>query len=118
MNKIAKSILFWTPRILGILFILFVGMFSLDVFGTGAGFWVTLGGFFIHNIPTLILLATLLVGWRWEWVGAVGFLAVAVWFLGIFHAGDWLFLLIFIVIPALVGVLFLLGWVWRKKIRA
>jgi hypothetical protein len=34
-----SSILYWAPRLLGILFSLFVSIFALDVFGQGYGFW-------------------------------------------------------------------------------
>jgi hypothetical protein len=35
MNIPLKQLLFWTPRVLGILFAAFVSMFALDVFGKG-----------------------------------------------------------------------------------
>jgi hypothetical protein len=34
MNKALKRFLFWTPRLAGILFILFISLFALDVFDT------------------------------------------------------------------------------------
>lgn len=117
MNKTIRAILFWAPRILGILLAVFISLFSLDVFDMGAGFWATLGGLIVHNIPTLILIVALVIGWRWEWVGAAGFFAFPVWLLIIRAQGDWLFGLVFIGVPVLVGVLFLVGWVWRKLIR-
>jgi hypothetical protein len=36
-----KRILLWTPRVLSLLFALFVSLFALDVFGQGYGFWQT-----------------------------------------------------------------------------
>jgi hypothetical protein len=118
MPKTLKQILFWTPRILGILFTLFVGMFSLDVFEMGGGFWATLGGFIVHNIPTLILLAALVLGWRWEWIGAVAFIGFGVWYLAIsWGKFPWSVPLMLAGIPMLVGVLFLVGWITRKQIR-
>ncbi len=118
MNKPVKQTLFWTPRILGILFAAFIGLFSLDVFETGGGFWAMLGGFLIHNIPTFFLLAALILGWRWEWVGAVGFPCFGIWYLAFmrgFGAGIYILMA---GIPMLVGVLFLVGWIYRKQIRA
>lgn len=55
MTKVNKYI-FWTPRILSILFILFLAMFSLDIFEGNYGFWGTIVGLFMHNIPAMILL--------------------------------------------------------------
>jgi hypothetical protein len=65
--------IFWTPRILSILFILFLAMFSLDIFEGNYGFWGTILGLFMHNIPSLVLLIVLLIAWKYELVGAVVF---------------------------------------------
>jgi hypothetical protein len=113
MSKPIKSALFWTPRILGILFTLFLGLFSLDVFGTGATFWETVAAFLIHNIPVFVLLVVLILAWRWEWVGAAAFIGFGIWYL-ILMRGQFFILAL---VPILIGGLFLLGWIWRKKIR-
>ena len=39
MNKTVKPVLYWSPRILCILFAIFISLFALDVFGEGDGFW-------------------------------------------------------------------------------
>jgi Na+/proline symporter len=72
MAKINKWI-YWTPRILSILFIIFLAIFSLDVFDENLGFWGTIFGLLMHNIPSLILLVILLISWKHEKVGAVSF---------------------------------------------
>jgi hypothetical protein len=119
MQKPLKLFLIWVPRVLGILFILFVSLFSLDVFGTGAGFWDTLLAFVMHNIPTFLLLAVLLLAWRWEWIGAVGFWGFVVWFvLQSRGESSGLSLLLLGGIPFVIGLLYLVGWIWRKQIRA
>jgi len=119
MPKILKQVLFWAPRILSILFILFLGLFSLDVFEMGGGFWATLGGFLVHNIPSFILLGVLFLAWRREWIGAVVFIGFGILYL-VFTWGkvDWIAPLLISGIPALVGALFLVGWIKRKQIRA
>jgi len=48
MNKTTKQILFWTPRIAGILFVLFISLFALDIFDMQLGFWETIV-LFIHK---------------------------------------------------------------------
>ena len=68
MPKSYKSILFWAPRIISILFILFLSLFALDVFGQGYGFWETVQALFMHLLPSLLLVAALLLAWRWEWI--------------------------------------------------
>lgn len=68
-----RDLLFWAPRILSILFILFLAMFSLDVFESGYGFWDTLFALFMHNIPSLILTIAVIISWKREMVGAITF---------------------------------------------
>ncbi len=66
---------------LGILFALFLSIFALDVFGTGAGFWATLLALVMHLLPVGILVIGLIFAWRWEWVGAVLFLGFGIGYL-------------------------------------
>jgi hypothetical protein len=70
MSNISKRALFWTPRALSILFILFLSLFALDVFGEHLGFWRTALALAMHLIPSFVLIAVLALAWRWEWIGA------------------------------------------------
>jgi hypothetical protein len=72
--------LFWAPRALCILFIAFVSLFALDVFGDGYGFWRTLAALVMHLIPSFVMVAALAVAWRWERVGTVVFAVFGVFF--------------------------------------
>lgn len=72
MRKIGKF-LYWIPRIFSILFILFLAMFSLDVFESCNGFLECALALFMHNIPVLILAIILIIAWKHELVGAVSF---------------------------------------------
>ena len=69
--KTSTKVLHWLPRILCILAILFISMFSLDAFAPGLTLWQQLGGFLIHNIPSFVLLVVLIVAWKWEKVGGI-----------------------------------------------
>jgi prolipoprotein diacylglyceryltransferase len=69
--KTSTKVLHWLPRILCILSILFISMFSLDAFAPELTLWQQLGGFLIHNIPSFVLLAVLIVAWKWEKVGGI-----------------------------------------------
>ena len=72
---------------------------------------------FDSQYPTFFLLAALILGWRWEWAGAAGFIAFGVCyfvFVRGFDAGAYLLLA---GVPVLVGLLFLVGWLFRKQIR-
>jgi hypothetical protein len=118
MPKTLKQILFWTPRILGILFVAFLSLFALDVFGEGYGFWKTALALLIHLIPSLVLVAALVLAWRWEWVGAALFAGFGILYLvDARGVSPVLYYMIFAGIPFLVGILFLLGWIWRKQNR-
>ncbi|MBI3174154.1 MAG: hypothetical protein HYZ25_10560 [Chloroflexi bacterium] len=117
MNKNLRSILFWTPRIAGILFILFLSLFALDVFDMGLDFWGTLLALFMHLIPSIVLTIALALAWKWEWVGALAFLGWPVWYLIAARGFHWSVYVIIAGIPALIGLLFLAGWLWRGKIH-
>lgn len=69
-----KKILFWTPRILCILAILFVISFSFDVFEIEAPLGRQLIGFLIHNVPALVLAGLLVIAWKWDLVGGIVFI--------------------------------------------
>ncbi len=119
MAKINRFI-YWTPRILSIIFILFLAMFSLDIFEENYGFWGTLLGLFIHNIPTFILLAVLLISWKHELVGAIAFIFAGILYIFILLISDFkVYMLLWILQisgPAfLIGILFYLGWKQKKK---
>ena len=118
MTETARKILFWAPRIVCILLILFVSLFALDSFGGGQPLWRQVAAFLIHLIPTYILVAALVVTWRWEWVGAAIFPALGVYYMYMtrlrFH---WTIYLALTGVPLLVGALFLAGWLFRAQIR-
>ncbi len=119
MNQITKRILYWTPRILTLLFAAFVSMFALDVFGEQHGFWQTLQALAIHLIPTYLLLLVLVVTWRWEWVGAVVFPTLGAWYVSwAWTRFPWMTSAIMAGPLFLVGALFLLNWIYRSTLRA
>jgi len=77
-GKKGKGWLFWTPRILAIIFIIFLALMSLDVFDMNLGFWGTMLGLFMHNIPALVLLVVLLISWKYEIVGGIAFILAGI----------------------------------------
>lgn len=82
--KPTRSALFWAPRLLGIAITLFISIFALDVFGQGYSFGEWAVAFFMHLIPTFVVLAALLIAWRWERIGGALFI-----FLGLLYI--WMF---------------------------
>ena len=120
MKKKVDKLIFWTPRVLSIIFILFLALMSLDIFDMDLGFWGTILGLFMHNIPTLILLAVLLISWKYEIVGGIVFnLAGLLYIIRVRTPPDWRIALswyLTIAAPAfLIGILFLIGWFRKKK---
>jgi len=118
MKKITKRVLFWTPRIICIVFAVFISIFAFDVFEQGYGILKTIIALLIHLIPTGIVVIILVISWRWEWVGAILFNALAVFYL-VWYWGKfpWINYLALSGPLFLVGVLFLINWVYRIELR-
>jgi hypothetical protein len=118
MNTALKQTLFWTPRIAGILFILFISLFALDIFDEKLGFWGTIVGLFMHLIPSILLTIAIIIAWKREWFGALLFIGWAIWYVAFMRGFPWITYVLIAGLPLLIGLLFLAGWIWRKKIRA
>jgi hypothetical protein len=119
MKTKLTPILYWTPRILGILFAIFISIFALDVFMEGYGFWETVVALVMHLVPTAIIVIVLLIAWRWERVGGVLFLVFGALYIVMFWEIDGL--VAFLLISGslfLIGALFLFGWHNRRDTRA
>lgn len=111
-------ILYWAPRVLGILFAAFVSFFALDVFGTGESVLNTIIAFLIHLIPVYAILIALAIGWRRELAGAILFSALALAYPIVFGTRfHWTAYALIMGPPLLIAALFLAGWL-RKRQRA
>lgn len=125
MNKKIHPVIFWTPRILGIAFILFLMLFSLDVFDMGLTAGQIAIGLFMHNIPALILAMVLWIAWKYEIVGGTVFILAGLAYMALSTAREtfdpWFMALaisLILAVPALlIGILFLIGWFKKKKIN-
>ncbi|NQT25137.1 hypothetical protein HQ585_07275 [candidate division KSB1 bacterium] len=111
MKKTTRNIIFWTPRVLCMLYALFLSIFALDVFGKGQALHTTLLAFVIHLIPTFLILLLLLIAWRWEWIGTVVSIGLAVFYM-LWTRGEFPIQTYLIMSGPLllVGFLFILGW--------
>jgi hypothetical protein len=124
MTQFSRRALFWAPRALSIAFIAFLGLFALDVFGEGYGFWKTLLALTMHLIPNFVLIAVLVLAWRWEWIGAAlyaaaGTLYVIMVVLRPLPPAIKLSWILTIAGPAfVVAALFLVNWLKRGELRA
>jgi len=108
------KLILWSPRVLGVLVCLFLGMFAMDAFGNGNTFVQAIPDFAIHILPVVILLAVVGVSWRWEWVGALVFTGLAAWYSYVARSHvSWVAV---IAGPLLVvGILFFWSWIRRKE---
>ncbi len=128
MTKKVIKLLFWAPRVMSILLILFLAMFSLDVFdNTNASAAELAFGLLMHNIPSLFLLGVLIISWKYEIVGCVTYILAGLAFF-IFSAvrysaveidtsiSEMLFPTLVSVFAVIIGVLFFMNW-RQKKVR-
>ena len=124
MEKRVSKFIYWTPRILSIIFILFLALFSLDVFEGNYGFWGTILGLFMHNIPVFILLVILIISWKHEWLGGIVFILAGLFYIAFILMNitttgfEWYYLLWALQIsgPAfLIAILFFIGWLKKRK---
>jgi len=110
-----KKFLYWAPRVLCILFGVFLSLFSLDVFEAGRGAGETFLALMIHLIPVFLIALVLVVSWRREWVGALLFAALAVFYVvmtgGREHLGAYASISGSLVV---ISALFFVNWMRRR----
>jgi hypothetical protein len=119
--KVSRFV-YWTPRIVSILFIIFLAMFSLDIISPGLSLIQIIIGLFMHNIPVFVLLIVLIISWKYEIVGGIAFILAGLlyitlvfvrsgvpWYIGL----SWS---VTIAGPAfLAGILFMVNWYKKKQ---
>ena len=72
---------YWAPRILSILFAVFISLFALDVFGEGYPFWEAILALVMHLIPTYIVIIATLIAWKREIIGGIMFITLGLFYL-------------------------------------
>lgn len=98
--KKKKLKLIWIPRILAILYIIFISLFALDV-------PILSMGFLIHLLPTLILSGCLIVAWFKPKIGGILFALAGIGTIIVFNTYRELITLFTIsIIPIIIGILF------------
>jgi hypothetical protein len=126
--KKTHSFIYWTPRILSVIFLLFLMLFSFDVFGEGYGFWGTIGAFLIHNIPAFAIALILFFAWKKDLVGAIAFISLGIFYISMVigsiissESPKWAELLWTLPISGplfLIGILFYIGWRKKRKMSS
>lgn len=72
-----RTLLYWAPRLIAMAGTGFIALFALDAVQPGTPLAGQLAGLAIHLIPSAVLVAILLVAWRFEQLGGCLFLAVS-----------------------------------------
>ncbi len=97
---------------------------SLDVFSSELNFWQTIGALLLHNIPVFILLAILLIAWKYEIVGGIAFILAGIFYIAmllmtaITTGFEWYYLSWAVEISGIaffIGIMFLVDWLKKKK---
>lgn len=123
--KKSSGLLFWLPRILCILAILFISLFALDSFDPGLTFRQQLTGFLMHMIPSLVLLGILVLAWKRELWGGIIFILLGLGFSPFIYSHNFSMnhsfwasfrVLLLITLPfVLIGALFIISHFRSKK---
>lgn len=65
------KLLYWTPRVICILAILFVSLFALDAFNPALPIGKQILDFLMHMLPSFVLTVLLIIAWKWELIGGI-----------------------------------------------
>ncbi len=118
MKEPRKTILYWCPRVLSILFAAFISILAFAVFSEGYAFGELLIALFTHLVPTFVIVFFIIIAWKREWIGAIFFLGLAIFYIIIFRSElDWVILLIIPLPLLLCSILYLLSWEQTKKYK-
>ena len=105
--------------------ILLISMFAADAFAPELTIWQQLGAFLMHLIPSFILIALLIVAWKWELIGGVIFTIIGIGLSPLIFQHNYamnqsvstsLIIILMITFPFIVvGILFIISHFMKKK---
>lgn len=72
------KVLYLFPRILMVVYILFLAIFALDVFKAGRSVIGILTGLFMHLIPNIVLAIVLAFAWKQQIMGGLSLIIIGV----------------------------------------
>ena len=123
--KISTRVLYWLPRIICIMGILFISMFSIDALNSELTLWQQILSLSMHLIPSFVLILLLLLSWKRELIGGIIFMIIGLGFSPIIFMHNfkmnqsiWMSLGVILVITipfVIVGMLFIVSHYRRKK---
>ncbi len=124
MEKKINKFIYWTPRILGIVLVLFLMVFSLDVFEPGLTAWQIALGLLMHNIPALFLLIILIISWKHEIVGGIVFILAGLAYVALTAVRSqlpWYIVFSWSLVLAgpafFIGILFIVNWLKKRSTK-
>jgi hypothetical protein len=117
MKKPVRHLLYWSPRILGVLMVAYAAKNVADFVKPGMGFWDASIAVLSHLIPSFLLAVVVWLSWRREWIaGSVFVLLATLRFAKDVIRSDfghlWLTLL-----ALSIGALWFVSWKYRSEIR-
>jgi hypothetical protein len=113
-TKKAKFI--WIPRVIAIIFILFMSIFALDVFSEDVVLIKKLLGFLIHLIPSFILITLLIISWNRPLAGGYIFGFISILFTVHYSTYKHLFMFLTFTVPLIIiSILFFVSYVSIRK---
>lgn len=118
MKSTTKEVIYWTPRLICILFASFMFLFAFDVFNEDEGFIETIINLLLQLLPVFILILLLLISWRIVWIGAIVFNALGIGYI-LFNWGEFPFVSYLGVAGPMfiVGIFFLLNFIYKDEIN-
>lgn len=110
------SILYWLPRVIGLIMFFVLVLMSLDVTSYAEGTKNLVLGVLLHLIPSAIFLGIFLLAWRWPLWGGLLFavLSIIYW---LAMAGTFLFKLPVGGTLALLAILFIINYIFETKAK-
>jgi hypothetical protein len=115
MVRTSAALLVWAPRVLAVAFSAFLGLLALDAFSeTASG--VNVFAFVVHLTPALMVLALVALAWRREWIGGMGFVALAAAYAAVAGRAHPSWVLVISGPLFIIGALYL--WNWHRQRRA
>jgi len=112
----SNKVIYWLPRIISILFIAFLVLFSFDIFSMTGSTGEKIKGLLISNIPVIILAIILLIAWAREYIGGILFAIAAIFFTLFFKTYESIEIFMLISFPLfLVAFLFISDGYNKKK---
>ena len=119
MTKKLNLFFLWFPRVILIMFICFISVFALDVFGEGWGLVETAIAFFMHLLPSFVLGIILYFSWNRFLLGGWLFLVLGLFFTVFFDLYEDIFGFLILGLPLFIVSLFsFLNYFNNKKPKA